>query len=231
MIRRPATLAPAILGPVALATFALGASAAAQSAPGDTVNQVIVYGEEECPQSSGDEIVVCARKPESERYRIPQLLRRSTDPANQSWAERAESFELVGDFGILSCTPAGLGSEFGCTQQLIDAAYEERDNSTDVRFGQLIEEERARRLATIDAEAAATQERVEMIEREYEARLAAEREGPVPGEEVDPTPPDAGMLPPDRLVPVEPSKPGPFDGGGSDPQPVDASAPAQIGIE
>ena len=58
-----------------------------------TIN-VIVYGEDSCPQGQGDEIVVCARHPESERYRIPKKLRAKPDlPANQSWTSRLASIE------------------------------------------------------------------------------------------------------------------------------------------
>ena len=39
------------------------------------VSEIIVYGTDPCPRSTDDEIVVCARKPESERFRIPEALR------------------------------------------------------------------------------------------------------------------------------------------------------------
>jgi hypothetical protein len=58
-----------------------------------------------------------------------------------------------------------------------------------VRFGLLIEQARAERLSTIDAEAAAEQERVEMIEREYMQRLEKERQAELPGEGQLPPPP------------------------------------------
>ncbi|HSG33433.1 MAG TPA: hypothetical protein VLA37_02780 [Sphingomonadaceae bacterium] len=148
----------------------------------DDVNIVIVYGDDACPQSVGGEIVVCPRLDESERYRIPPNLRESSDPANEAWTERIKSFETVGDFGTLSCSPTGYGGWTGCTQQLIDQAYEQRRGSQAVRAAQLIEEARSERLSTIDAEAAAEQARVEEIEREYEARLEAERDARVPGE-------------------------------------------------
>ena len=174
-----ASLAPALL-------FA-GASPAMAQDEGETINQLIVYGEDPCPASTESEITVCARKEESERFRIPEILRQSDDPTNEAWTERVEAYETVGNFGTMSCDPSGYGGWTGCTQQLIDAAYEERRGSSDVRFSQLIEEERAKRLSTIDAEAAAEQERVEALEREYEARLEAERNAELPGE---------GSLPP-----------------------------------
>jgi hypothetical protein len=171
--------AAALAGPLMLAAT----PAAAQDEAGDRVNTLIIYGDDECPQSEGDTITVCARMDESERYRIPERLRQSQDPANQSWVSRVKSFEAVGDFGPLSCSPVGAGGELGCTADFIEAAYEAREEGSEVRFSQLIAEARAERLATIDEEAAETQARVEELEREYMERLEAEREAPLPGEE------------------------------------------------
>lgn len=165
-----------------IAGLAFAAPAAAQDDAGDKVNMVIVYGDDACPQSTAAEIVVCARKDESERYRIPENLRYSDDPANESWTERVERLEMVGEFGTLSCTPVGIGGHTGCTQEMIAKAYADRAEGSNVRFGQLIAEARAERLSTIDEEAAAEQERVEALEREYMERLEAERAAPTPGE-------------------------------------------------
>jgi hypothetical protein len=142
--------------------------------PEEKYNQVIVYGDDPCPASDDGSITVCARLDEGERYRIPALLRDSDAPENTAWTERVRQFETVGAFGTNSCTPTGVGGATGCTQKLIDAAFEERRTSSDVRFSQLIDEERQKRLATIDAEAAATQARVEQLEKEYMERLARE---------------------------------------------------------
>jgi len=158
----------------------------------DSYNMVIVYGDDECPQSTADQIVVCARKAEGERYRIPERLRYSDSPDNRAWADRVERFETVGASGTLSCSPTGAGGFTGCTQQLIDAAYADKENASDVRFGQLVAEARAERLSTIDADAAAEQERVEMIEREYQQRLERERAGEVPAEANEPLPEPEG---------------------------------------
>lgn len=36
---------------------------------------LVIFGNDPCPtNASGDEIIVCARRPESERYRIPQQI-------------------------------------------------------------------------------------------------------------------------------------------------------------
>lgn len=173
--------------------------AAAQSDGGDTVNQVIVYGDDECVQSSDADITVCARLPESERYRIPPRLRYSDSPSGDSWTARAESLEAVGRFGPLSCTPAGAGGDLGCTMKMIEAAYADKANSSDVRFGQLIAEARAERTADIDSEAAAEQARVEVLERAYMERLERERDEPLPGERSS----EPVVVDPDRLLPLD----------------------------
>ncbi len=161
---------------------------AAQDEAGDKVNMVIIYGDDECPASTDDVINVCARKGEGERYRIPENLRFSDDPANKAWAERVESFEMVGAFGTMSCSPAGLGGFTGCTQEMIKAAYGEKAEAQSIRFGQLIEAARAERLSTIDQEAAETQARVEVLERAYMEKLERERAGLAPGETAEPLP-------------------------------------------
>ncbi|WP_338446767.1 hypothetical protein V5F89_02930 [Pelagerythrobacter marensis] len=171
----------------ALAGFALApatafAQAQDQDLP-DDVRMSVVYGEDEAPECPENEICVVARLPESERYRIPETLRFSDDPANVAWTRRVESLEMIGDFGTLSCSTAGAGGFTGCTQQLIRQAYGERATGADVRFSELIAAARAERLSTIDESAAAEQERVEQIEREYMERLERERDADLPGEE------------------------------------------------
>lgn len=171
------------LNPFSLASLLLAATlpwsgpVAAQDAGGETVRMVIVYGDDVKPEARGDEILVIATLPESERYRIPETLRSSDSPANTAWARRVESFQFVGDFGTLSCSPSGAGGFTGCSQDLIDAAFAARAEAPGVRFAQLIEAARAERLADIDAEAAAEQERVEAIERAYMEKLEQERAG------------------------------------------------------
>ncbi|RGP41839.1 hypothetical protein BPTFM16_02148 [Altererythrobacter insulae] len=180
----------------AMAAFAVGVSAFpafAQEEAGDRVNMVIAYAEDECPEPvDAEEIVVCQILVEAERYRIPSTLRTSSSPENTAWAERVERFKMIGDFGTLSCSPTGAGGFTGCTQQMIDAAYADKDESTRVRFSQLIQEAREDRLSTIDADAAAEQERVEQIEREYLDRLERERQAPLPGEDEEASLPSLG---------------------------------------
>lgn len=130
------------------------------------VNQLIVYGEDKCPVSAGDEITVCARRPESDRYRIPEPLRDDPDaPANEAWANRAEALEYVGRTGIGSCTPVGPGGGIGCYQQLIRQARAERESGDDVNWQRLVEEARQERLSRIDAEAKSVQEQIDQNSR------------------------------------------------------------------
>lgn len=149
--------------------------AQAQDQPGDRVNQLVIYGDDPCPQSSAEEIVVCARKEEGERYRIPETLRGGGlgDAKNQAWSERVKSYEYVGASGTNSCSPTGPGGFTGCTQKLLSQAYAEKGIDDTVNWGQLIEEERQKRLARIDAESDAVEERLLEIEAQREARNAA----------------------------------------------------------
>lgn len=139
----------------------------AQDEGGEKVNQLIVYGKDPCPPSTGNEITVCARKPEEERYRIPEPLRGLDQPQSEAWANKVQAYETVGRFGNMSCSPVGPGGSTGCVQQMIDKAYAERANGTDVKFAELIQAEREKRLSTIDATAAEEQARVEEAEKAY----------------------------------------------------------------
>jgi hypothetical protein len=91
------------------------------------VSEIIVYGTDPCPRSTEDEVVVCARKPEGDRYRIPERYRQSgSRQSRESWANRAIAFETYGRTGINSCSPVGPAGFTGCTQQLINQAVQER---------------------------------------------------------------------------------------------------------
>ena len=153
-----------------------GAAPALAQSENEKINQLIVYGNDPCPASTGDQITVCARKGESERYRIPEALREGRSPQNDAWNNKVLAYETVGATGTLSCSPVGSGGWSGCVNQMIATAYAEKKTDPSVRFGELIAAERARRLSTIDTEAKATQEQVEEAEREHAARLKAERE-------------------------------------------------------
>ena len=117
--------------PMVIVTMAFGAGAAIGQSPSqserETVRRIIVYGTDPCPRSSGDEVIVCARRPESERYRVPGALREEEPTQDsESWSAKAEALERVGRTGIQSCSPVGPGGGTGCLEQLIRQAREER---------------------------------------------------------------------------------------------------------
>ncbi|MFM5929967.1 MAG: hypothetical protein ACKOPQ_03565 [Novosphingobium sp.] len=160
---------------LSLAVLAGATPALAQSSDSEKVNAVIVYGQDECPKPVGDEITICARKPEAERYRIPKGLRETPSATSESWNSRVLAYERVGKTGTMSCSAAGVGGWTGCSQKLIEQAYAEKQGE-DMSFAKIVEDERNKRLATIDADAAATQARVEEAEKQIEARQKAEAE-------------------------------------------------------
>jgi hypothetical protein len=148
----------------ALAAAALlGAAAQAQNetpaaAGTERINQLIVYGDDPCPASTSEEITVCARKPEGERYRIPENLRDDPlDRRNETWTARATELQYVGRSGVGSCSPAGPGGMIGCYDKLVREARAERAQRDSVNWNRLIEEARQERLSRIDAEAEAAE--------------------------------------------------------------------------
>jgi hypothetical protein len=99
---------------------------AAQARPPARESTVVVYGDDPCPRADGDEIVVCARRPEEERYRIPRRIR-ERQPTETSWASRVESLEEVSRPGRPgSCSVVGTFGQTGCTQALIRQWYADR---------------------------------------------------------------------------------------------------------
>ena len=164
---------PFALG-LATLTAAAAPATAQDAAPEPKVNMVIIYGDDNCPESGDDTITVCARKAESERYRIPENLRASTNPANEAWNNKVIAYETVGRTGTQSCSPVGAGGWTGCTGQMLKQAAGEKASDPNIKFGQLIAEERAKRLSTIDAEATETQSRVEEVEKQMEAKRKAD---------------------------------------------------------
>jgi hypothetical protein len=155
-----AVLAAALAGVAALAQQPGVAVPGAQGPANDPrVNQVIVYGSDPCPPSTDEEITVCARLPEDDRFRIPPNLRENPDaPANQAWAARAIELSYVGRTGTDSCSTVGGGGFTGCMSQIINQARAERRGAGDVNWTRMVEEARQEREARLRA---ATQEEEE----------------------------------------------------------------------
>ena len=123
---------PKLAAPLAAAALVAGfaaPSAFAQTA-NDRVNEIIVYGTDPCPRSTDDEVVVCKRVGEEERYRIPERLREGgTLQERTAWAKKVRSIERVGRTGIQSCSPVGPAGYTGCMEQMIRDAREESDEA------------------------------------------------------------------------------------------------------
>ena len=99
---------------------------------GSNVAEVIVYGNDPCPRSTDDQVVVCARRPETERYRIPQKYRQSgSRQETEAWARKSRVLETVGSTGINSCSPVGPAGYTGCLTQVIREARGQRQQSNE----------------------------------------------------------------------------------------------------
>jgi hypothetical protein len=153
---KPLLLAAAGAGLALAAAPAAAQGTAAPPAAEPKISALVVYGDDPCPPSTNDTIVVCARKPDSERFRIPEILRGDpNDPKNQAWAERATALEYAGRSGIGSCSTVGPGGASGCFNQIVREARAERRAADEVNWNALIEQARRERLGKIDEQAEA----------------------------------------------------------------------------
>jgi hypothetical protein len=120
----------ATLAGLALAAVAAVAAEQPEAGSPNKLSALTVYGDDPCPRSSAEEIVVCARLPESERYRVPKPLRkqRKHDPESTAWGARVQALEYVGATGRPnSCSPVGTFGQTGCTQQFLSQWRAERN--------------------------------------------------------------------------------------------------------
>ena len=128
-----ASLSAALLIGTAIAAAPPASAPAGRTGAGrEHLAHLVIYGADPCPRGQGDDIVVCARHPETERYRIPKQLRDQpgTGPQSTSWAKQAQSLEYAGRTGIQSCSPVGPGGFTGCWAQMVRAARQERAAGT-----------------------------------------------------------------------------------------------------
>ncbi len=171
---------PLFLTAIAATLLSGGAAAQSQdqSSTGEKVTQAIVYGQDACPTATGDEIIVCARLPEGERFRVPQMFRGGdlASPKNEAWANKVTSLERIGRFGTDSCSPVGLGGFTGCTQSLLASAAAERRATDKTDWEAMIADERAKRLAGIDAAARVVEAAVVADEKAREERARRDAE-------------------------------------------------------
>ena len=93
---------------------------------------VTVFDNEACPKpSSVDEVVVCARLPGSDVFRIPERLRKAETRQSVLTQNRAL---LLGDGtggagnSIGSCSAIGPAGFTGCDRKMVDAWAQDRTN-------------------------------------------------------------------------------------------------------
>jgi hypothetical protein len=122
-----------IFGRTVLAAAALAAlpavAAHAQDVPQREL-RVTVYGDEPCPVAQNpEEIVVCGRLPEEERYRIPRALRDRGERrrGGTAWGARAEDLEEAQrDTRPNGCSVVGTNGQTGCAAALAREWYRAR---------------------------------------------------------------------------------------------------------
>jgi hypothetical protein len=113
-----------VAAPAAMA--AAPAPAPAPAPAGSTTERIatlVIFGDDPCPRSTADEVVVCARQPESERYRIPKQFRgRQYNAARDgSWAGTAKVLEYISRQGLPdSCSPIGSNGQTGCFRKFME---------------------------------------------------------------------------------------------------------------
>jgi hypothetical protein len=118
-------------GLVATPALAQDDSLAQSAEPPQRTSVLYTYGDEPCPEPEGNEIVVCAQQPESERYRVPKELREELkDDApvgGGSWASRVEAYDdIARQTRPDSCSPVGSYGYTGCAALALRQWFEAR---------------------------------------------------------------------------------------------------------
>ena len=85
---------------------------------------LVIYGNDKCPtNAAGEEVVVCARRPESERFRIPSELRSHATPGT---APNVSAMSAGGTAGSSTCSNIGGGGGNNCFANQMRAAKAEK---------------------------------------------------------------------------------------------------------
>ena len=107
-------------------TIAFAQQDAAQ--PPQRIRSITIQPGEACPESTANEVVVCAL-PDQEQYRIPKALRDEpkTDVKSISQSVRMERV-MEDNRRILpgSCSPIGMNGQSGCAQKAAEAWLAEK---------------------------------------------------------------------------------------------------------
>ena len=104
----------------------------AQSAqPPQKTSVLYTFGDDPCPEPVGDEIIVCAQQPESERYRVPKELREELKEdvavGGGSWVSQVEGYDNIARATRPnSCSPVGSYGFTGCASAALREWFEAR---------------------------------------------------------------------------------------------------------
>jgi len=93
---------------------------------------LVTFGDDICPESTDGEIVVCARQPEEERYRIPKDIREKEKEEEaqyaSSWTAQFQNHEDEARLGRPnSCSVVGTNGFTGCQAAALRQWFAERN--------------------------------------------------------------------------------------------------------
>ncbi|GEB89353.1 hypothetical protein ZMO02_09900 [Zymomonas mobilis subsp. pomaceae] len=104
----------------------------------EKVQSLVIYGNDLCPKGKGDEIIICARRPENERYRLPKRFRDQQKQkfSNGAWSTKVADLERTTSIGLpTSCTTSNSNGLSGCYHQFIMDARAEREQRKKAEYG------------------------------------------------------------------------------------------------
>ncbi len=136
MMTKTAALLLPLFALLAAPAAAQGDDSLAQAGqPPQRTSVLYTFGDEPCPEPQGDEIIVCAQRPEGDRYRVPQELREElkddTPAGGGSWASAVEGYDTIArQTRPNSCSPVGSYGYTGCAALALRQWFEERRAAT-----------------------------------------------------------------------------------------------------
>lgn len=111
------------------------ADLATREASPERISFLVTFGDDKCPEGVGDEIVVCAPAPESDRYRIPRDLRdteKNEVSGGNSWTSAVESLDGYARAVLPdSCSVNGSNGFTGCARAALEQWHAERRSKRD----------------------------------------------------------------------------------------------------
>lgn len=131
MAQRPAMIARKAFLLIAIFAGAttIAAGPAGAEDPPERETSIVVYGNDACPRPRDEnEVVVCARRPEEERYRIPPALRANRERQTEvAWGTANAQLDAEQAYTRPnSCSPVGSYGQSGCVQQMLNQWYADR---------------------------------------------------------------------------------------------------------